>query len=200
MVPMISERARRLGVAAQGVLARLGHRSSSNLAQLRSIVLLENDIAQSCEFFRQGLGGRIVVATEGWAEVEVGRDGGGDGAGRSEAPVLIHLKKRRVDDSHSESDTDASHTSQTRRRDDVGGANDSGPGMQATGHATDTPTSAVAPTALLVFNVRDVQACLMNMLQHGGHMDGRIEYSPDGTTQAVVRSPGGTNIGLVGRS
>jgi hypothetical protein len=43
-----------------------------------------------------------------------------------------------------------------------------------------------------------VQSSLVNMLQHGGQMDGRIEYGPDGTTHAVVRSPGGTSVGIIG--
>ena len=64
-----------------------------------------------------------------------------------------------------------------------------GSGVVRTGH----------PSSMLVFRVRDVQACLVKMMAHGGAMDGRIEYGLDGTTQAGVYTPGGTLLGLVSR-
>jgi catechol 2,3-dioxygenase-like lactoylglutathione lyase family enzyme len=145
---------------------------------LRSIVLLEHDIAQSCAFFREGLGANVALATEGWAEIEVGVDGD-DGGGTFEGAraredgdracvVRLHLKRRAAADAG-----DGTRIEETVR----------------TGH----------PSSMLVFRVRDVQACLVKMMAHGGAMDGRIEYGLDGTTQAGVYTPGGTLLGLVSR-
>ncbi len=209
---MLADSVRRLGGAAQGVrrlqgavLARLGHQqqqqqqqhySSSTTpypAELRSVLLLEHDIAQACEFFRQGLGGRVLVATEGWAEIEVGGRGAHGAQGSGGASLLLHLKKREADGRHGLGDGGR----------DGGRGQPAGSPTTASNHAADTTnTSDISqtplPSTMLVFRVDDVQSSLVNMLQHGGQMDGRIEYGPDGTTHAVVRSPGGTSVGIIG--
>lgn len=136
----------------------------SSPPSLRSVLLLEHDIAQSCAFFREGLGAKLGLVTEAWAEIEVG------GGTPSNPSVLLHVKRR---------ETAAATTAATKTT------------------ATTTRTDQQVPTPILVFTVDDVQDCLVKMLAHGGEMDGRIEYGVDGTTQAVVRTPGGTLVGLV---
>lgn len=158
-------------------------------------MLLEHDIAQSCAFFREGLGANVALATEGWAEIEVGVDSD-DGVGTCEGArgraredgdracvVRLHLKRRAAADAG-----DGTRIEETVGEQDEG-AEVEGSGVVRTGH----------PSSMLVFRVRDVQACLVKMMAHGGAMDGRIEYGLDGTTQAGVYTPGGTLLGLVSR-
>lgn len=208
IMSMLAESVRQLGVVARrGVLARFGHHAFATHcpATLRSVLLLEHDIAQACEFFRQGLGGRVLVATEGWAEIEVG--GSGEERG-SPGTLLLHLKKRDTDTRRNpgvgrrEQPEDSTLFQKTTGNPDTRGATRSSTGSSTTdSNSVAGPDAAgsarTVPSTMLVFSVEDVQSCLMNMLQHGGHMDGRIEYSPDGTTHAVVRSPGGTSVGIV---
>jgi len=217
---MLADSVRRLGGAARGVgilqgavLARLGHQQQQQQqqhyssattpypAELRSVLLLEHDIAQACEFFRQGLGGRVLVATEGWAEIEVGGRGAHGAQGSGGASLLLHLKKRDADGRHGLGDGGRDGGRDGDR--DGGRGQPAGSPTTASNHAADTTnTSDISqtplPSTMLVFRVDDVQSSLVNMLQHGGQMDGRIEYGPDGTTHAVVRSPGGTSVGIIG--
>jgi len=168
----------RFGLLLSRAWSSLGP-SHGAAATLRSLVVLENDIAGACEFFREGLGARVVVATEGWAELEIDNGQrplstdqqrpGGHPAPMPDPTVsprsacgttTLHIMKR-----HAPADSDGHHRQ--------------------------------LPSTLLVFTVPHVQDCIERMIRHGGQMDGRIEYSPDGTTQAVVTTPGGTSIGLV---
>ena len=199
---MIADSVRQVGVAARrALLARLGQLqtfATQRSAALRSIVLLEHDIAQACEFFRQGLGGRVLVATEGWAEIELGGSGGVPGGALLETPVLIHLKKLDTDMRRDSGDGSRERSDHPTAGMAAAGGTRIATRSAAAASVASSDAANPAPPTMLVFSVEDVQTCLVNMLRHGGHMDGRIEYSPDGTTQAVVRSPGGTSVGIIG--
>lgn len=218
-------------------------RESVPAAGLRSIVLVEQDITQACEFFRQGLGARVLVATEGWAEIELntGADIAGDKVRSDSVPDGDRTQPCTGDSDKSMNasipDQERPGTArETRGKTTAPWTDAPVPNRKSTGKPETRPTTREhgrgasmvpvtkiqikkrqgarmppdrgspsadtghAPATLLVFDVPHVQRCIERMLQFGGKMDGRIEYSPDGTTQAVVKTPGGTSIGLVSSS
>lgn len=59
-----------------------------------------------------------------------------------------------------------------------------------------TPGTGTAP--MLVFDVDNVQDRLTRLLEMGARMDGGVQYMVDGSRLAVVHSPTGYCIGIVG--
>lgn len=51
---------------------------------------------------------------------------------------------------------------------------------------------------MVVFNVDDVQERLTKIISMGGRMDGSVQYTLQGSKIAVVKSPSGQTIGLIG--
>jgi len=113
---------------------------------LKYILLLEPSIPRAIDFYQQGLGATLRVATTSWAELHVG-------------DTTIALKQDSVVES----------TTTTNR------------------------------TPMLVFDVDNVQDRLTRLLEMGARMDGGVQYTLDGSRLAVVQSPTGYLVGIIGQ-
>ena len=52
-------------------------------------------------------------------------------------------------------------------------------------------------TPIMAFDVADLQATLTRMLHLGAHMDGAIQYLPEGGKVAALRAPDGHMVSII---
>ena len=69
-----------------------------------------------------------------------------------------------------------------------------------TTRSSETTTTAMmgSKTPMLVFDVDNVQDRLTRLLEMGARMDGGVQYTLEGSRLAVVQSPSGYLVGIVG--
>ena len=138
------------------------------MCSLRYLLLLEKDVPKAVEFLQRGVGASVKVATTSWAELQVG-------------DTIVALKQSPVvmdslDGSHASGSLD-SHKEQQPK-----GSTFMGQGGQS---------------AMMVFDVDDLQERLVKMLQMGAQMAGSIQYTAEGSKVAVVKSPSGHTLGMI---
>ena len=122
---------------------------------LRQVLLLQRDVPKATKFYKEGLGLRVKVLTERWAELDAGsitlalKAVEGCGIRANSQRMLIRL------------------------------------GIPASGDLHREAYCTTGYTPFLSFNVIDLQQTVSNMLQLGATLDGPIKYPGSGKVAAV---------------